>query len=53
MNITDVQAVFERATPQVSKSKIKVAFLIGTLILLGAIVFIDYRKNVDNDNDKD
>ncbi len=45
MNISEVQTVFERATPEVDKTNLKVAFLIGAFILIGTIIIIiDYRK---------
>lgn len=44
MNISEVQTIFERATPEEGKKDLTFAFLIGTLILVGTLVVIDQRN---------
>lgn len=44
MNILEVQTVFERAAPEKAKSDFRFTILVGTLILIGAIIIMDYRK---------
>ena len=44
MNISEVQTVFERATPEEGRNNFTFAILIGTIILIGTLVVIDQRK---------